>query len=78
VADGHSGELSSYYILGYYTINTNTDGGFRNIRITVERPGLRVMGRTGSYTDKCSSGCSAVLLKAALHSAEVTQAASPT
>jgi TonB family protein len=45
-------ERSSYYILGYYAVNTNTDGSFRNIRIVVEHPGLMIGARTGYYADK--------------------------
>jgi len=46
--------LSSYYILGYYTTNTNMDGKFRRIRITLrEVPGAKLGPyREGYYAPK--------------------------
>ena len=40
-------DLSSYYLLGYYSSNTKTDGGYRNINVKVKRPGVDVRHRRG-------------------------------
>ena len=40
-------ENSSYYLLGYYPVNTQSDGRFRRNQITVSRPGARVVHRSG-------------------------------
>ncbi|MCA1651246.1 MAG: VWA domain-containing protein, partial [Acidobacteria bacterium] len=34
-----SDDLSSYYLLGYYSTNTKLDGKFRGIKVRVKRPG---------------------------------------
>jgi len=38
---------SSYYVLGYYPTNEKRDGRFRNIKVTVSTPGLKVRTRRG-------------------------------
>ena len=40
-------DLSSYYLLGYYSTNTKADGGYRTIRVRVKRSGVDVRHRRG-------------------------------
>lgn len=42
-----SDDLSSYYLLGYYSTNGRPDGRFHNIKVRVKRPGVDVRSRKG-------------------------------
>jgi VWFA-related protein len=47
-------DLTSYYLLGYYSSNRKLDGRFRAIKVRVKRPGIDVRARRGyrAATDK--------------------------
>jgi VWFA-related protein len=40
-------DLTSYYLLGYYSTNTKLDGRFRTLKVRVNRPGIDVRARKG-------------------------------
>jgi hypothetical protein len=40
-------DLTSYYLLGYYSTNSKLDGKFRNIKVRATRPGIEVRSRRG-------------------------------
>ncbi len=42
-----SDDLTSYYLLGYYSTNARLDGRFRKIAVRVKRPGVSVRARRG-------------------------------
>ena len=42
-----SDDLSSYYLLGYYSSNGKLDGRFHSIKVRVKRPGVDVRARKG-------------------------------
>ena len=47
-------DLTSYYLLGYYSSNRKLDGKFRAIKVRVRRPGVDIRARRGyrAATDK--------------------------
>jgi VWFA-related protein len=42
-----SNDLSSYYLLGYYSNNSSLDGRYHTIKVRVKRPGVDVRARKG-------------------------------
>jgi VWFA-related protein len=40
-------DLTSYYLLGYYSTNNKLDGKFRNIKVRSRRPGVEIRSRRG-------------------------------
>jgi VWFA-related protein len=42
-----SDDLTSYYLLGYYSSNTKLDGRFRNVKVRVNQPGIEIRARKG-------------------------------
>jgi VWFA-related protein len=42
-----SNDLSSYYLLGYYSTNASLDGRYHTIKVRVKRPGVDVRARKG-------------------------------
>jgi VWFA-related protein len=42
-------ESRNYYLLGYVSSNAKRDGKFRNLKVTVARPGVSVRARKGYY-----------------------------
>jgi VWFA-related protein len=47
-------EMSSYYLLGYYSTNARTDGKFRRNHVTVARKDVRVVHRNGYFAARGS------------------------
>jgi VWFA-related protein len=42
-----SDDLTSYYLLGYYSSNSKLDGRFRTLKVKVKQPGVEVRARSG-------------------------------
>ena len=42
-----SDDLTSYYLLGYYSTNAKLDGRFRSLKVKVKQPGVDVRARRG-------------------------------
>jgi hypothetical protein len=45
-------DLSTYYLLGYYSANTTFDGKFRKIDVKVRKPGIKLKARKGYYAPR--------------------------
>ncbi len=45
-------DTRTYYVLGYYSSNTKRDGKFRQIKVTVNVPGVRLKHRSGYFASK--------------------------
>jgi hypothetical protein len=42
-----SDDLTSYYLIGYYSTNTKLDGKYRTITVRVKQPGVEIRARKG-------------------------------
>jgi hypothetical protein len=40
-------DLTSYYLLGYYSTNSKLDGRFRQIKVRTQQPGVDIRARRG-------------------------------
>lgn len=49
-------ELRHQYVLGYYPSNRARDGSYRRIRVTVDRPGVKIRARSGYRAGTRPSG----------------------
>ena len=45
-------DSSVYYVLGYTSTNHSQDGRFRKLKVTVNRPDVKVEARSGYYADR--------------------------
>ena len=72
-------DLSSYYLMGYYTTNTKLDGRFRSISVKLKRPGITVRARKGyrGYTEAEVARGTAASTPPPAGSAPVTAALTP-
>src|SRR4029078_3966070 len=52
-------DLTSYYLMGYYSTNSKLDGKFRNIKVRSKRPGVEVRSRRGYNAATAAEAASA-------------------
>ncbi|HMC78764.1 MAG TPA: VWA domain-containing protein, partial [Vicinamibacterales bacterium] len=52
-------DLTSYYLMGYYSTNSKLDGKFRNIKVRSKRPGIEVRSRRGYNAATAAEAASA-------------------
>jgi len=72
-------DLSSYYLMAYYTTNTKLDGRFRSISVKLKRPGITVRARKGyrGYTEAEVARGTAASTPSPTGAAPVTTALAP-
>jgi VWFA-related protein len=60
-------DQSAYYLLGYYSTNTKTDGKYRHIEVKMKKPGLKVKARRGyvAMTTESAASSAAASIAAA-------------
>ena len=73
-------DMSAYYLLGYYSTNTKTDGKYRHIEVKVKRSGVKMKARRGyvaptEIATALSAGAAANAAAAASAAPSATEAA---
>jgi VWFA-related protein len=58
-------DVSAYYLLGYYSTNTNLDGSYHRIQVKMKRPGLTVKARRGYFAPRGAAPSAATAAAAA-------------
>jgi hypothetical protein len=52
-------DLTSYYLMAYYSTNSKLDGKFRNIKVRSKRPGIEIRSRRGYSAATAAEAASA-------------------
>lgn len=58
-------DQSAYYLLGYYSTNTKTDGKYRKLQVKVKQPGITMKARRGYVAPTAEASASAAAAAAA-------------